>query len=494
MRLEKELYGEQQKGINFAKYDDIPVEVSGDGAPACINTFEEAKLHEVLASNISLAGFDHPTPVQKYSLPIVAGNRDVMGCAQTGSGKTAAFLFPLINRLLTQDIEVPSQPAGGGRSSYSSRSKAMPFGLILAPTRELATQIFDESRKFCYRTGLKPVVCYGGVDIKNQLRELERGVDLIIATPGRLGDLIERGRVSLCKIGYFVMDEADRMLDMGFEPQIRMIVERTDMPGKDQRQTLMFSATFPREIQRLAADFLRDYIFLTVGRVGSTTDFITQNVEYATEADKRDILMTILPKCEGLTLIFVETKRGADALENYLYHEGIGATSIHGDRSQGEREHALAMFRCGRCPVLVATDVAARGLDIPNVMHVINYDLPKSIDDYVHRIGRTGRCGNTGTAIALVNEKDRPLLRDLRDILKENHQTIPDWFEDLAMSSSAFGGRGGGRGGRGGRGGGRFASRDHRRDHDYEPGVRGGNGGGDRGGFRSGGGSRGDAW
>jgi len=233
------------------------------------------------------------------------------------------------------------------------------------------------------------------------------------------------------------------------------------------RQTLMFSATFPREIQRLAQDFLYNYVFLAVGRVGSTTDFISQTFTFIPEddRDKREKLTSILPKCEGLTLIFVETKRAADALEDFLIREGINATSIHGDRTQQEREQALQMFRCGRCPVLVATDVAARGLDIPNVMHVIDYDLPNNIDDYVHRIGRTGRCGHAGTAIGFVSEKNRPILRDLYDLLVEAKQEVPRWFDNLAQhtySGYGGGGRGGGRGR--GRGRGSFGGRDFRRD------------------------------
>ena len=243
------------------------------------------------------------------------------------AGKTAAFLLPLIGTILAHDLHLrqPPQERGGG---FRSR-RACPSALVLAPTRELATQIYNESRKFVYRTGLKPVVVYGGQDIRNQLREIERGCDILVATPGRLVDFLERGRISLSMIEFLVFDEADRMLDMGFEPQIRQIVTGSDMT-QEQRQTLMFSATFPKEIQRLAQDFLKNYVFLAVGRVGSTTDFITQKVEYSggRDSEKIDRLMQILSTCEGLTLIFVETKRGADALEHALQNEGIEATSI----------------------------------------------------------------------------------------------------------------------------------------------------------------------
>jgi ATP-dependent RNA helicase DDX3X len=434
--LERELFGDvtrEKTGINFEKYNDIPVEASAqDGVvPKPIQEFAELDelLPDIVRQNLELCRYAAPTPVQKYALPISIAGRDLMACAQTGSGKTAAFLVPMIAMLMTTDLP-PQGGAGRSRKHY-------PYALVMAPTRELATQIYDEARKFTYRTHLRPVVVYGGQDIKQQFRELERGVHIIVATPGRLYDMIERAKISMSLVNYLVFDEADRMLDMGFEPQIRQIVQDCDMP-RETRQTSMFSATFPKEIQRLAQDFLKSYVFLAVGRVGSTTQNIVQKVIYAPGGDheKRDKLLTILPECSGLTLIFVETKRAADGLEDWLIKEGINATSIHGDRSQGERENALAEFRCGRCPVLVATSVAARGLDIPNVLHVINFDMPNSIDDYVHRIGRTGRCGNVGTAIAFISEKNRGVLRDLYDTLKETQQTIEPWFDALVKGQS----------------------------------------------------------
>jgi ATP-dependent RNA helicase DDX3X len=320
---------------------------------------------------------------------------------------------------------------------------------------------------------------YGGADIGSQLRQIERGCDLLVATPGRLVDLIERGRISLQNIKYLVLDEADRMLDMGFEPQIRRIVEGEDMPGVQNRQTLMFSATFPRDIQMLARDFLKDYVFLSVGRVGSTSENITQKVEYVEDVDKRSVLLDILhTHGAGLTLIFVETKRMADSLSDFLINQNFPATSIHGDRTQRERERALEMFRNGRCPILVATAVAARGLDIPNVTHVVNYDLPTDIDDYVHRIGRTGRAGNTGHSTAFFNRGNRGVVRELLDLLKEANQEVPAFLETIARESSfgGGGGRGGGRSG-GGRGRGGGANRDFRK---Y--GAPGGGGGGFNGG------------
>lgn len=402
-----------------------------------------------------------------------------MACAQTGSGKTGGFLFPILSQAF---LNGPSAVPGAAGGSFGRQRKAYPTSLILAPTRELVSQIYDESRKFAYRSWVRPCVVYGGADIGSQLRQIERGCDLLVATPGRLVDLIERGRISLCNIKYLVLDEADRMLDMGFEPQIRRIVEGEDMPGVADRQTLMFSATFPRDIQMLARDFLKDYVFLSVGRVGSTSENITQRIEYVEDIDKRSVLLDILHShAGGLTLIFVETKRMADSLSDFLINQSFPATSIHGDRTQRERERALEFFRNGRCPILVATAVAARGLDIPNVTHVVNYDLPTDIDDYVHRIGRTGRAGNTGVATAFFNRGNRGVVRDLMDLLKEANQDVPAFLETVARESS-FGGGGRGGGGRarggGGRGGG--ANRDFRK---FGGGGFNSGGGGGGGGF-----------
>ncbi|PTB68015.1 DEAD-domain-containing protein [Trichoderma citrinoviride] len=477
-RVERELFGtaddpsKQHTGINFEKYDDIPVEASGRDVPEPVHQFTTPPLDEHLCRNIEMARYKVPTPVQKYSIPIVMGGRDLMACAQTGSGKTGGFLFPILSQAF---IHGPSPVPANAAGQFGRQRKAYPTSLILAPTRELVSQIYDEARKFAYRSWVRPCVVYGGADIGSQLRQIERGCDLLVATPGRLVDLIERGRISLCNIKYLVLDEADRMLDMGFEPQIRRIVEGEDMPSVADRQTLMFSATFPRDIQMLARDFLKDYVFLSVGRVGSTSENITQKVEFVEDIDKRSVLLDILhTHAGGLTLIFVETKRMADSLSDFLINQSFPATSIHGDRTQRERERALEFFRNGRCPILVATAVAARGLDIPNVTHVINYDLPTDVDDYVHRIGRTGRAGNTGIATAFFNRGNRGIVRELIDLLKEANQEVPPFLEAIARESS-FGG-GGGRGGRSRPGGGRGgANRDFRK---FGGGGFGGSGGG----------------
>jgi len=429
-----ELFGkakEHTTGIQFDRYDKIPVEVSGSDVPPAVQSFAESGLHERLCKNIALSGYDKPTPVQKHSIPIAGNFRDLMSCAQTGSGKTAAFLLPMINILLTR--EQPRIP-----DDFPKRM-AYPRALVLSPTRELAQQIHRECRKFLYCTGLRAVCVYGGAESRGQWRDLEQGVAVLVATPGRLVDFLHRNNISLYVCKFTVLDEADRMLDLGFEPQIQEILEGFDMPN--ERQTMMFSATFPVEIQKLAQNYLTNYVFLAVGRVGSTAESITQELARANgRHEKLDVLMDLLPRCDGLTLVFVATRRDAENIEYFLRSENVNAESIHGNRNQQERERALKSFRDGISPILIATDVAARGLDVPNVKWVINYDLPNTIDSYVHRIGRTGRCGNTGTAISLVgNKENKNVIRELLNILREAKQTIPGWFSNL-VADSTYGG------------------------------------------------------
>ncbi|KAM9485005.1 putative ATP-dependent RNA helicase Pl10 isoform 11-T15 [Salvelinus alpinus] len=483
-RLEAELFSSGNTGINFEKYDDIPVEATGSNCPPHIDSFHDVDMGEIIMSNIALTHYTRPTPVQKYAIPVIKSKRDLMACAQTGSGKTAAFLVPVLSQIYTQG---PGDAAAAGKNGQDSgkygRRKQYPLSLVLAPTRELALQIYEESRKFAYRSRVRPCVVYGGADIGQQIRDLERGCHLLVATPGRLVDMMERGKIGLDYCNYLVLDEADRMLDMGFEPQIRRIVEQDTMPPKGIRQTMMFSATFPKEIQMLARDFLEDYIFLAVGRVGSTSENITQKVVWVEDGDKRSFLLDLLNATgkESLTLVFVETKKGADALEDFLYREGYACTSIHGDRSQRDREEALNQFRSGRCPILVATAVAARGLDISNVKHVINFDLPSDIEEYVHRIGRTGRVGNLGLATSFFNDKNSNITKDLLDILVEAKQEVPSWLESLGYENQHKGNTGRGRSKRFSSSG--FGARDYRQT----PGGGGFGGGGGRGGPRTGG-------
>lgn len=449
--LEESPFEEEEEkedgGIDFEAYEDIPVEVSGDRSPPQMESFDEYDLGNEVNANVKRCKYTKPTPVQKWAIPIFLHGRDLMACAQTGSGKTAAFGLPIVSGIVRS-----------GERGMKVYSASCPLALILSPTRELATQIYQESRKFAYKTGKKPVVIYGGASVRDQLNEIRKGVELLIATPGRLQDFMNKYQISLQRCMYLVLDEADRMLDMGFEPQIRDIVEERDITPVGQRQTVMFSATFPDEIQRLASDFLSpDYLFISVGRVGSSTDLIQQHVEYVRPEEKCSYLFDLLQSVSGRTLVFVKTKKEADWLAEYLLRSGFSAVAIHGDRVQSERDAALKAFKRAESPIMVATDVASRGLDIPNVTHVINYDMPQAIDDYTHRIGRTGRAGKKGYATALFCEADIPLAPKLVELMHEANQHVPQWL--LAYSQRQSSGPAKRRGG-----GGRFGGRDFRRD------------------------------
>jgi len=428
--LEENLYLHGvNSGINFSKYENIPVKVTGEEVPEKIDSFADANLQALIMANIAKSKYQSPTPVQKYALPMVLAGRDVMGCAQTGSGKTAAFLIPIIHKLLE-----------GGVDGNAGHGISCPEVVIMSPTRELAIQIKDEARKFCSGSPLKCVVAYGGTSVSHQANILSEGCNILVATPGRLNDFVERGRISYSRLQFLVLDEADRMLDMGFKEDIGKMVRNTDMPSKGTRQTLMFSATYPDEIQKMAFEFMSNYLFLAVGVVGGACSDVSQTFLQVPMYEKREKLLDLVRESanqsQGLpikTLVFVETKKTADFIASYLCQSDFAATSIHGDRLQREREEALKDFKADRKPVLVATAVAARGLDIRGVQHVVNYDLPKSIDEYVHRIGRTGRLGNTGRATSFFdNQQDSGLAGDLLRVLVDSQQIVPNWLEDEA--------------------------------------------------------------
>lgn len=404
-------------GVNFDQYDNIPVECT-DKSIVPLENFDELELAEQIKSNLERLNYKKPTPIQKYSIPTGLRRMDLMACAQTGSGKTAAFLFPICHKMIEEGppTRVGNTPA--------------PVALVLAPTRELARQIFEEARKVASRTGIRAVVIHGGAEARTQMRDLYRGVDILVATPGRLIDYMTKGIVTCVHVKYLVLDESDRMLDMGFEPQIRAIVLEKDMPT--ERETHMFSATFPKEIRALANTFLHKHIFLSIGRVGSTSDFITQQIVQVEDHEKTQELLKILEENKGgKVLVFVEMKRTANEIDRFLNQNRIRSTSIHGDRTQPDRDRALERFRRGDIQTLVATDVAARGLDIKGVEIVVNYDMPSNIEDYVHRIGRTGRAGQSGKGIAFINEKNKPVVKHLMKLLKENKQEVPGWFEEM---------------------------------------------------------------
>eukprot|EP00096_Caligus_rogercresseyi_P012779 TRINITY_DN5464_c0_g1_i1.p1 TRINITY_DN5464_c0_g1~~TRINITY_DN5464_c0_g1_i1.p1 ORF type:complete len:437 (+),score=138.67 TRINITY_DN5464_c0_g1_i1:101-1312(+) len=370
--------------------------------------------------NVSRSGYKKPTPIQKAGIPLILGGRDIVACSQTGSGKTAAFLLPIIHFILEE----------GEISSQNSVQK--PSCLIVAPTRELAIQIKDQARKFAKDSMIKSAVLYGGTSVGYQISQITRGVDILIATPGRLLDIVSRGIVSLEKVKFFVLDEADRMLDMGFLPEVKRMIAEGNMGCKGSRQTLMFSATFAYDVRQCAEEFLQDYVFVSVGIVGGVNKDVEQEFHQVDRFKKRSKLKEILEEV-GLikTLVFVETKKNADFLASWLSENKFPTTSIHGDRLQSQREGALNDFRSGRFPILVSTAVAARGLDIKGVEHVVNYDLPKTVDEYVHRVGRTGRVGNKGRATSFYdgNEaSDRSLTQELIKLLKQGDVKVPDWM------------------------------------------------------------------
>ncbi|XP_027490594.1 interleukin-6 receptor subunit beta-like isoform X3 [Corapipo altera] len=424
---EQAIFAHYETGMNFDKYDENIVEVSGLDPPAALMSFADANISHTLTVNIAKAGYSKPTPVQKYSIPIVLAGRDLMACAQTGSGKTAAFLVPIVAQMMRDGV-----------TASSFKQQQEPECIITGPTRELVNQIFLEARKFVYGTCIRPVVVYGGTQIGHSVHQVMQGCNILCATPGRLLDIIGRGKISLHNVKYLVLDEADRMLDMGFGSEMKKLISFPDMPQKDKRQTLMFSATFPEEVQRLAGEFLKtDFLFVVVGHVGGACSDVQQNILQVSQYLKRDKLMEILRSIGNeRTMVFVDTKKKADFIACFLCQENIPATSIHGDREQREREIALQDFRSGKCPVLVATSVAARGLDIESVQHVINFDLPSTIEEYVHRIGRTGRCGNTGKAVCFFdNDSDGHLAQPLIKVLSDAQQEVPLWLTEVAFES-----------------------------------------------------------
>ncbi len=365
-------------------------------------TFTELSLSPVLLRALEQEGYTTPTPIQAQAIPHVLAGRDVLGCAQTGTGKTAAFVLPMLQRLMSQPVD------------KTARGPARARALILSPTRELACQIADSVGAYGRESGLTHTTIYGGVSQFHQERALRRGVDIIVATPGRLIDLIEQRLVDLSCVQTFVLDEADRMLDMGFIKPIRQIAGLTPKT----RQTLLFSATMPGEIVKLAESLLKDPVRVSVTPVASAAPKITQSL-YMVHRQQKQSLLELLLREGGKTrvVVFTKTKHGADKVGKRLMQAGIGAETIHGNKAQNARKRALDAFKSGKSRVLVATDVAARGLDVDDVSHVINFDLPMEPEAYVHRIGRTARAGASGEAISFCDGEERGLLRDIERLL-----------------------------------------------------------------------------
>ncbi|EPS71775.1 hypothetical protein M569_02982, partial [Genlisea aurea] len=390
------------------------IAVTGDDAPPPFTSFQLTGFPGEILREVYSAGFSAPTPIQAQSWPIAMQGRDIVAIAKTGSGKTLGYLIPGFLHL----------------KQRRNNPRLGPTVLVLSPTRELATQIQDEAVKFGRSSRISCTCLYGGAPKGPQLKDLDRGVDVVVATPGRLNDILEMRRVSLHQVSYLVLDEADRMLDMGFEPQIRKIVK--EVPSR--RQTLMYTATWPKEVRKIAADLLINPVQVNIGSVDElvANKAITQYVEVLPQMDKRRRLEQILRSQEpgSKVIIFCSTKKMCDHLAGSLSRQ-FGAVAIHGDKSQSERDHVLNQFRNGRSPILVATDVAARGLDIKDIRVVINFDFPTGVEDYVHRIGRTGRAGATGVAYTFFCDQDAKHASDLVKVLEGAHQRVPVELQKL---------------------------------------------------------------
>jgi ATP-dependent RNA helicase RhlE len=369
-------------------------------------TFSDLQLDDALLRAVAAESYATPTPIQAKSIPSILEGRDLLGCAQTGTGKTAAFALPILQRLSAQQ--------------HGPRTLRC---LVLAPTRELATQIGESFGSYGRFLHLRTTVVFGGVGQEPQVQALRRGVDILVATPGRLLDLINQGMVSFSSLSVLVLDEADRMLDMGFIRDVRRIIRA--LPT--QRQTLFFSATMPPEIAALSKEILKDPVRVEVTPAATTADKVDQRVYFVAQPEKRRLLEHLLRDEElKRTLVFTRTKHGADKLVRQLAQVGIDATAIHGNKSQNARTRALGAFKSGACRILVATDIAARGIDVDQVSHVINFDLPNVPEDYVHRIGRTARAAASGIALSFCGPDERPYLKDIERIIRMRVPIVED--------------------------------------------------------------------
>jgi ATP-dependent RNA helicase RhlE len=370
--------------------------------------FKDLNVMPTILKALEKENYEVPTPIQEEAIPIILSGRDLLGCAQTGTGKTAAFAIPTI-QLLSEN------------ATHTSQRKIR--ALIVTPTRELALQIYESFCTYGKYTDLKSCVIFGGVSQKPQEEVLQRGVDILVATPGRLNDLIMQKYVDLSHIKIFILDEADRMLDMGFINDVKKII--TKLP--DKKQTLLFSATMPPDISRLSSTILKSPAKIQITPVSSTVDTIEQYLYYVDKKNKKDLLVhTLKDNSIVSALVFTRTKHGADRIVRQLIKEKVTAQAIHGDKSQGARQSALSNFKNKKLRVLVATDIAARGIDIDELSHVINYDLPNVPETYVHRIGRTGRAGLTGVAISFCDFDEKELLADIENLIGKRLNEVKD--------------------------------------------------------------------
>ncbi|MCB9871275.1 MAG: DEAD/DEAH box helicase [Planctomycetes bacterium] len=392
-------------------------------------SFSSLGLRKPILDGVRKAGYERPSEIQTTSIPIVLEGRDIVSCGETGSGKTAAFGLPILDRMLDDE---PGKL----------------HALVLVPTRELCVQVAENLRIYASRTDITVCTAFGGIDMAIQEAAIRRGCDVVVACPGRLIDHLERGNLSLEHMRYLVLDEADRMLDMGFMPQIRKILMRCPA----ERQTLLFSATMPPDVAKLVAEFIPGAAKVQVGRRSQAAATIDHEFEEVTARDKTDALIRVLRRSDGKALIFCKTKLGAQRLGRELHRAGLPADSIHGDKSAEARYTILQAFTRGRIRFLVATDVAARGIDVDDVAVVVNYDMPRSVEDYVHRVGRTGRAGRSGRAVSLWTSADRGVYQAVRKNLSA--KTDEDAAEASRDADAATAARTGRRGGRPGGGGG----------------------------------------
>jgi ATP-dependent RNA helicase DDX5/DBP2 len=402
----------------YRKLREITVE--GKDIPKPVKSFRDVGFPDYVLEEVKKAGFTEPTPIQSQGWPMAMKGRDLIGIAETGSGKTLSYLLPAI-------VHVNAQPMlahGDG-----------PIVLVLAPTRELAVQIQQEASKFGSSSKIKTTCIYGGVPKGPQVRDLQKGVEIVIATPGRLIDMMESNNTNLRRVTYLVLDEADRMLDMGFDPQIRKIVSHI----RPDRQTLYWSATWPKEVEQLSKKFLYNPYKVIIGSSDLKANrAIRQIVDVISESQKYNKLVKLLEDIMdgSRILVFLDTKKGCDQITRQLRMDGWPALSIHGDKSQAERDWVLSEFRSGKSPIMTATDVAARGLDVKDVKYVINYDFPGSLEDYVHRIGRTGRAGAKGTAYTFFTVANARFAKELTNILQEAGQKVSPELASMGRSTA----------------------------------------------------------
>ncbi|MCO5572735.1 hypothetical protein L7F22_026494 [Adiantum nelumboides] len=391
--------------------------VQGEGIPPPCTNFKDMRFPDAILQKLRDKGITRPTPIQVQGLPVILSGRDMIGIAFTGSGKTLVFILPLIMLALQEELRRPFHGREG------------PYGMIVCPSRELARQTFDVVEEFVSvlkskegYPNLRSMLCIGGIDKRSQIELVKRGVHIVVATPGRLKDMLLMKQMNLDRCKYLTLDEADRLIDERFEDDIREVLQYF----KAQRQTLLFSATMPNKIQNFANSALVKPVTVNVGRAGAANLDVTQKVKYVKQEDKMVYLLKCLQKTSPPVLIFCENKAGVDSVHEYLLRKGVEAVAIHGGKDQFDREYAIASFKAGKKSVLVATDVASKGLDFPDIQHVINYDMPAEIENYVHRIGRTGRCGKTGIATSFINKnQSKTILLDLKLLLKEAKQRIP---------------------------------------------------------------------